>query len=83
MKKNVRTGILRLLVPGLCLLLAGTAGLAGESQTRDFDFPNGGLLVIDVERGHIEVQTGNVGEVISVHVIPRPHADVSKHFAGK
>ena len=26
---------------------------------------------------------GNVGEVVSVHVIPRPHADVSKHFSGK
>ena len=26
---------------------------------------------------------GNVGEVVSVHVIPRPHADVAKHFAGK
>jgi len=23
---------------------------------------------------------GNVGEVISVHVIPRPHADVTKQF---
>ena len=26
---------------------------------------------------------GTVGEVVSVHVIPRPHADVSKHFSGK
>jgi microcompartment protein CcmL/EutN len=25
---------------------------------------------------------GQVGTLVSVHVIPRPHADVSKHFAG-
>jgi len=25
---------------------------------------------------------GQVGEVISVHVIPRPHQDLTKHFMG-
>ncbi len=24
-----------------------------------------------------------IGEVVSAHVIPRPHPDVSKHFGGK
>ncbi|HMB76263.1 MAG TPA: BMC domain-containing protein [Kiloniellaceae bacterium] len=25
---------------------------------------------------------GHVGEVVSVHVIPRPHQDLAKHFLG-
>ncbi len=44
---------------GLCLLLAAAPALAGDSVSRSFDFPSGGMLVVDVESGHVEIRTGN------------------------
>ena len=48
---------------GLCLLLAASPALAGDSVSRTFDFPSGGMLVVDVESGHVEIRTGNGSEI--------------------
>ncbi len=44
-------------------------------------------VVINGDVGAVKAATeagsevaGQVGQLVSVHVIPRPHADVSKHF---
>ena len=49
------------------MVKAANVTIAGREQV------GGGLVAVSV--------TGDVGEVKSVHVIPRPHADVLKAFA--
>ncbi len=65
MNRMTRNGWLAAL--GLCLLLAASPALAGDSVSRSFDFPSGGMLVVDVESGHVEIRTGN-GSGITVEV---------------
>ena len=47
---------------GLCMVLV-TPVLAGDKMSRTFDFPTGGTLMVDVDSGHVEIQTGGSGEV--------------------
>ncbi len=63
MMKNRRTSVPWLLIAGFCMMLVSTAAVARDSQTHDFRFPSGGLLVIDVASGHVEIKTGSSDEV--------------------
>lgn len=46
------------LIVGVLMLLA-TVAVADDTLTRDFRFPGGGSLVIDVDSGHVVVRTGS------------------------
>ena len=65
----------------LVLVFGGSLGFWYFEQ-RMFPTSNGvvGAVKAATEAG-AEV-AGQVGTLVSVHVIPRPHADVSKHFTG-
>ena len=52
-----------LLAVGVCLALAAPSAMADDSLTRSFPFRSGDLLVVDVHKGHVEVETGDVNEV--------------------
>ena len=43
--------------------------------------PTGGYGVAIIEAG--SETAASVGELVSVHVIPRPHAELGKHFANQ
>ena len=65
------------------MVKAANVTIVGREQVGD------GLVavVINGDVGAVKAATeagaevaGQVGQLVSVHVIPRPHADVSKHF---
>jgi ethanolamine utilization protein EutM len=59
------------------MVKAANVTLAGRKEV------GGGLVAITVT-GDVGAEAAKaVGEVVSVHVIPRPHADVVKAFDGK
>ena len=65
------------------MVKAANVSIVGREQVGD------GLVavIINGDVGAVKAATeagaevaGQVGEVVSVHVIPRPHGDIAKHF---
>ena len=66
------------------MVKAANVSIVGREEVGD------GLVavIINGDVGAVKAATeagaemaGQVGELVSVHVIPRPHADLAKHFA--
>jgi DUF4097 and DUF4098 domain-containing protein YvlB len=72
---------------GLCIALVSPAALAGDKMSKTFDFPRGGKLTIDVDSGHVEIQTGGSGEVTVEVSVNRgdleDYVDLSFHETGE
>ena len=71
-------------VAAAAMVKAANVNIVGKKEV------GGGLVAIIVsgDVGAVKAATeagaevaGQIGTLVSVHVIPRPHADVSKHFA--
>ncbi len=76
-------GFVAALAAADAMVKAANVTIVGREEVGD------GLVavVINGDVGAVKAATeagaetaGSVGELVSVHVIPRPHAEVSKHF---
>jgi ethanolamine utilization protein EutM len=77
-------GFVAALAAADAMVKAANVTLVGREQVGD------GLVavIINGDVGAVKAATeagaetaGQVGELVSVHVIPRPHADLAKHFS--